>query len=133
MLISKRINYNYIYKEIFGFYRIDEDINDIINDPNFPKPSQSNTNAEIIKCFVKIDPEHGVVKREAFYYTFSLLLVEVSSIIVTAVKSIKYMSTLLNEWLKADEDTIKYNNENIKNKNNKKSIKSCSNIDSINK
>ena len=130
---KQRINCNCTYKEIFDFYRVDEDNNDILNDPNFPKPSQSNTNAEIIKCLGKIDPKYGVVKNEAFYYSFVSLLVQVISIIVTAIKSIKYVSTLLKEWLKADEAAIKFNNENIKNKNNKNTIISSSNTDSINK
>ena len=129
----QRINCNCTYKEIFDFYRIDEDKNDILNDPNFPKPTQSNTNAEIIKCLGKIEGKEGIVKNEAFYYTSLIFIVQVCSILVTAFKSIKYVVTLLKELLKADEAAIKYKNENVKNKNNKNSIKSSSNMDSINK
>ena len=129
----QRINCNCTYKEIFDFYRIDEDKNDILNDPNFPKPTQSNTNAEIIKCLGKIEGKKGIVKNEAFYYTTLIFIVQVSAILVTVLKSIKYVVNLLRELLKADEEAIKYKNENVKNKNNKNSVKSISNIDSINK
>ena len=51
----ERINCFCTYKETFDLNRKDEETNDVLNDPNFYKPTQSNANGEIIKCLSKID------------------------------------------------------------------------------
>ena len=58
----QRINYMCTNKEIIDFKLIDEDTNDILNDPDFDKHSQSSANAQIIKCLTKIS-----VNYKCFY------------------------------------------------------------------
>ena len=89
----ERINCMCTYKEVFDFYRIDEDNNDILNDPNYKKPEQSKSNIEIMKCLSKIDIKEGLLKNEAFYATSAITIVEVISVVVNAIKGIKAISS----------------------------------------
>ena len=127
----ERINCMCTYKEVFDFYRIDEGNNDILNDPNFNKPTQSKSNIEIMKCLGKIDIKEGLFKNEAFYATSAITIVEVISVVVSAIKGIKAISsfakgllsmnaTKLNPPKKGENSSE--NNENENNNNNNDSI-----------
>ena len=128
----ERINCNCTYKEVFDFYRIDEDANDIINDPNFLKKGQSNTNAEIIRCLTKIEFKNGIVKNEAFYYSCAVIFIEFTMVLVAGLQGIKTVASLIKELLKVDQ--IKLNsNGDIKSRNKTISSKKYSDFESVNK
>ena len=95
----ERINCMCTYKEVFDFNRVDEDTNDILNDPNFHKKTQSGANAEIMKCLSKIDVKEGLVKNEAFYYSSVVILVEVSMAIASAVYGVKAVAGFMKGML----------------------------------
>ena len=95
----ERINCMCTYKEIFDFNRKDEDTNDILNDPNFHKTTQSSANAEIIKCLSKISVKQGIVKNEAFYYSAVVTAVEISMAVVSAVYGIKSVAGFMKGML----------------------------------
>ena len=96
----ERINCMCTYKEIFDFNRIDEDTNDILSDPNFEKPKQSNANGNIIKCISKINKQDGIIKNEAFYFCIISGGIEISMVLVTVFKGIvelaKFMNSMMN-------------------------------------
>ena len=95
----ERINCMCTYKEIFDFNRVDEDTNDILNDPNFHKTTQSGANAEIIKCLSKISVKQGIVKNEAFYFSAVVTAVEISMAVVSAVYGIKAVAGFMKGML----------------------------------
>jgi len=128
----ERINCNCTYKEIFDFYRIDEDANDIINDPNFEKKGQSNTNAEIIRCLTKMELKNGIVKNEAFYYSCAVIFIEFTMVLVAGLQGIKTVASLIKELLKVDEIKSISNND-IKSRNKTISTKKYSDFESVNK
>ena len=97
----ERINCLCTYKEVFDFYRKDEDNNDILNNPNFIKPTQSKSNIEIMKCLNKIDIKEGLLKNEAFYASSAITVVEVISVVVSAIKGIKTISSFAKGLLNA--------------------------------
>ena len=96
----QRINCMCTYKEIMDFKRIDEDNNDILNDPDFDKPSQSSANAQIIKCITKIGIKEGLINNEAFYFCMvgSFFIVVMS--IVSAFTAVKGVASFMNGMLK---------------------------------
>ena len=116
----ERINCNCTYKEIFDFYRKDEDINDILKDPNYVKMNQSNFNTQIMKCFTKIDLKEGMLKNEMFYFSSVVLLVQLSSIIIAGFHGIKTVASLIKELSKKNEVAIKYGENMIMNRNHTK-------------
>ena len=89
----ERINCMCTYKEVFDFYRTDEDNNDILNDPNFVKPTQSKSNMEIMKCLSKLNMKEDLLKNEAFYASSAITVVEIISVIASALKGIKTISS----------------------------------------
>ena len=95
----ERINCMCTYKEIFDFNRVDEDTNDILNDPNFHKTTQSGANAEIIKCLSKISVKQGIVKNEAFYFSAVVTAVEISMAVVSAVYGVKAVAGFMKGML----------------------------------
>ena len=99
----ERINCMCTYKEIIDFNRKDEDTNDIINDPNFYKSSQSGANAEIIKCLSKIGVKQGLLNNEAFYYSAVVSLVVISMAVVSFVQGIKALAGFLKGTLKINQ------------------------------
>ena len=106
------------YKEVVDFKRIDEDKNDLLNDPNFNKPKQSGANAEILKCLSKL----SVRDNEAFYYCAVITAVEVSMVFVTSFYGIKAVSSnitsLLNKNIVKKDLDIKFKKINNDNKIN---------------
>ena len=113
----ERINCMCTYKEIFDFNRIDEDTNDILNDPNFKKTKQSGANAEIVKCISKINKKEGFLKNEAFYFTTFLIGIQAAMVFVSAFKGISGVSTFIKSML-----NIKVGNPPKHNEANKKNI-----------
>ena len=110
----ERINCMCTYKEIFDFNRKDEDTNDIINDPNFHKTTQSSANAEIIKCLPKIEIKQGIIKNQAFYFSSVVILVELSMAVVSAIHGIKAVAGFMKGMLgmnKANQ-VMNYNKTN---------------------
>ena len=106
----QRINCMCTYKEIIDFKRIDEDVNDILNDPDFDRPTQSDANAQIIKCITKIGVKEGVIKNEAFYYCLVCSIIIVVMSIVSAFTGVKGVGSVVNGLLKTNVN----NNNDIK-------------------
>ena len=106
----QRINCMCTYKEIIDFKRIDEDVNDILNDPDFDRPTQSDANAQIIKCITKIGVKEGVIKNEAFYYCLVCSIIIVIMSIVSAFTGVKGVGSVVNGLLKTNVN----NNNDIK-------------------
>ena len=109
----QRINCMCTYKEIIDFKRIDEDTNDILNDPDFEKPSQSSANAQIIKCITKIGVKEGVKNNEAFYFcTVGSGFIVIMSI-VSAFTAVKTVANFMNGMLKLNgANNFQNNNHN---------------------
>ena len=134
--ILERINCLCTYKEVFDFYRTDEDNNDILNDPNFIKPTQSKSNIEIIKCLSKLNLKEDLLKNEAFYASSAITVVEIISVIASALKGIKTISSFAkglinmkgalgnppkkgeNNYENNDNDLIEIRKKNVINKKN---------------
>ena len=95
----ERINCMCTFKEIFDFNRIDEDTNNILNDPNFPLPTQSGGNAQIIKCLSKLGIKEGITKNEAFYYCAAGSVIILSMALVSAIHGVKSVGTFMNGML----------------------------------
>ena len=95
----ERINCKCTYKEIIDFKRIDERTNDIINDPNYEKASQSGANAQIIKCISKISLKQGIIKNEVFYYSLVISVVEVGMIFVSFLSGIQSVTGFVQGML----------------------------------
>ena len=110
----QRINCMCTYKEIIDFKRIDEDINDILNDPNFDKPTQSSANAEIIKCITKIGLKEGLIKNEAFYYCAVCSVIILVMSLFSAFSGVKGVGSFVNGLLKmnGDNNIKKYKQSN---------------------
>ena len=111
----QRINCMCTYKEIIDFKRLDEDINDILNNPDFDKPSQSSANAQIIKCISKIGVKEGLINNEAFYFCGVCSIIIVSMAFVSAFTGIKYVANFVSGMLKMKGGN---NLKNLKNNNN---------------
>ena len=111
----QRINCMCTYKEIIDFKRIDENINDILNDPDFNKPTQSSANAQIIKCITKIDAKKGIVKNEAFYFCAVCSFIMLIMAIVSALTGVKYITNFMNRMLKSNGAN---NSQNLKSNQN---------------
>ena len=109
----QRINCMCTYKEIIDFKRIDEDTNDILNDPDFEKPSQSSANAQIIKCITKIGVKEGVKNNEAFCFcTVGSGIIVIMSI-VSAFTAVKTVANFMNGMLKLNgANNFQNNNHN---------------------
>ena len=110
----QRINCMCTYKEMIDFKRIDEDINDILNDPDFKKPEQSSGNAQIIKCISKLGIKEGLIKNEAFYFCAGCSIVIVTMSLVSAFSGIKGVGNFMNGMLKMKGGN---NLQNLKNNN----------------
>ena len=91
--ILERINCMCTYKEIFDFYRIDEETNDILHDPNFILPSQSKANVEIIKCIKTLKFKKDLLKNEAFYFSSVITVVEIITAVISAIQGVKIVSS----------------------------------------
>ena len=83
-----RVNCKCNYKEIIDFNRDEPATSDLLNDPNFAKPSQSGANAEIIKCLTQIKLK-DILNNEAFYYSAAVTLAEISMVFVAAFHGFK--------------------------------------------
>ena len=118
----ERINCNCTYKEIFDFYRIDEDTNDILNDPNFIKTKQWSANGEIIKCLKKIDIKEGLFKNEAFYFSGVIMVVELSMVLVSAIQGVKTVASFTKAKLNMN---LAKDNIDARTKNNSNGINSA--------
>ena len=95
----ERINCMCTFKEVFDFNRIDEDTNNILNDPNFPLPTQSGANAQIIKCLAKLGIKEGITKNEAFYFCAAGSVIILSMTLVSAIHGVKSVGTFMNGML----------------------------------
>ena len=93
----ERINCMCTYKEIFDFYRIDEETNDILHDPNFVFPSQSKANIEIIKCIGTIKFKKDLLKNEAFYFSSVIVVVEIITAVISFIQGVKIVSSFTQE------------------------------------
>ena len=121
-----RINCKCDYKEILDFNREMPAISDLLNDPNFAKPTQSGANAEVIKCLSKLPNKDSIIKNEAFYISAVIIVGEISMICVAGFYGVKLIkSTIYNLGRK-----IINNNNNInitKNENKNDNIVVTSN------
>ena len=107
--VLERINCKCTYKEIIDFKRVDQDTNDILNDPNFHKTTQSGANAEIIKCLSKFDIKDSIIKNEAFYYCTIIVVVEVCMMATGALFGIKTMTGTIQEMLSGKSINLGFN------------------------
>ena len=107
----QRINCMCSYKEVFDFNRIDEETNDILNDPNFYKTTQSGANAEIIKCIKEISVKDGIVNNEAFYYCTVVLALELSMAITSTIIGVKTVAGFTKGILGNNTTTSVFNSQ----------------------
>ena len=124
---EERINCKCSYKEDIDFKRVENEKNDLLNDPNFKLPEQSGSNLDVIKCLGKLSFKKSIKKNEAFYYCAAVTVVVISMTLVTAFYGLKAVSSNIKgmynkfgnkngENINNFEDT-KINNKNEINKN----------------
>jgi len=87
----ERVNCLCTYKDVFDFYRKEEEINDILNNPDFYLPTQSSTNAEIIKCLFNFTLKQAIAKNEMFYCCTIVTVAQVVCILIISITSVKDM------------------------------------------
>jgi len=101
---EERVNCKCTYKQEIDFERVQEEKNDLINDPNFHVPEQSSSNLEIIKCILKLRIKDAIINNEAFYYCASVAVVALSMVFVTGFYGIKAVgnniSGIMNKFIK---------------------------------
>ena len=89
---EERVNCKCAYKQDIFFNRVEEEKNDLVNDPNFNLPKQSSSNLEMMKCLSKINAKDAVVNNEAFYYCASVAVLISSMTFITVFYGIKSAS-----------------------------------------
>ena len=89
---EERINCKCTYKMDFDFDRVEQENNDLVNDPNYYKPGQSSLNLEVVKCLSKLTVKNAIINNEAFYYCTTITLAIASMAFVTGFYSIKIVS-----------------------------------------
>ena len=87
----ERVNCLCTYKDVFDFNRTEEEINDILNNPDFYLPTQSSTNAEIIKCLFNFTLKQAIVKNEMFYCCTIMTIAQITLVFITSFINIKDM------------------------------------------
>ena len=87
----ERVNCLCTYKEVFDFNRTEEEINDILNNPDFYLPVQSSTNAEIIKCLFNFTLKQAILKNEMFYCCTIMTAAQVVCVLICSITSVKDM------------------------------------------
>ena len=87
----ERVNCNCTYKDVFDFNRKEGEINDILNNPDFYLPTQSSTNAEIIKCLFNFTLKQAIIKNEMFYCCSIMTLAQIVLVLISSCVSIKNM------------------------------------------
>ena len=120
----ERVNCLCTYKDVFDFNRTEEEINDILNNPDFYLPTQSSTNAEIIKCLFNFTLKQAITKNEMFYCCSIMTLVQITLVLITSLTNVKDMINnirnilnkvnIKNYFMKKNNFKInKYKNDNI--------------------
>ena len=89
--LTERVNCYCTYKNVFDFNRTEEEINDILNNPDFYVPTQSSTNAEIIKCLFNFTLKQAVAKNEMFYCCTIMTVAQLAMVLISSFVSIKKM------------------------------------------
>ena len=117
----ERINCMCTYKEIFDFYRVDLESNDILHDPNFELPSQSKANVEIIKCFNQMEFKRDLLKNEAFYFSSVVALIQVVTAVVSVIQGVKVVSSFTQGMFNLNGAKV-----NIKGNNKSNVVSLCS-------
>ena len=125
-----RINCKCNYKEELDFYRKYSLSNDLINDKDFTKPTQSGANGEIMKCLGKLPGKDSIIKNEAFYYSLAVTAVEASMIFVAVFHGIKAVSGNIASLM--NKQSINLNSGN-KNQNGIKNYKNDNIISTSNR
>ena len=87
----ERVNCLCTYKNVFDFNRTEEEINDILNNPDFYLPTQSSTNAEIIKCLFNFTLKQAIIKNEMFYCCTIMTVAQIVLVLISSIVSIKSM------------------------------------------
>ena len=120
----ERVNCLCSYKNVFDFNRTEEEINDILNNPDFYLPTQSSTNAEIIKCLFNFTLKQAIIKNEMFYCCSIMTLAQIILVFITSFINIKNTINdirhilnkvnIKNYFMKKNKVKInKYENDNI--------------------
>ena len=117
----ERINCMCTYKEIFDFYRVDQESNDILHDPNFELPLQSKANVEIIKCFNQMEFKRDLLKNEAFYFSSVVALIQVVTAVVSVLQGVKVVSSFTQGMFNLNGAKV-----NIKGNNKSNVVSLCS-------
>ena len=107
-----RINCKCNYKNNLEFHRIYPESSDLLNDPNFKNPTQSDSNFEVIKCLSKFPGKDSIIKNEAFYYCAFITVVEISLIFVGAFHGIKTATSNIANLIKKPNMKMNNTNEN---------------------
>ena len=123
---EERVNCKCTYKTDFDFNRVEEEKNDLVNDPNYYKPGQSSSNLEIIKCLSKLTAKKAIVNNEAFYYCTALTLVVSSMALVTGFYSLKVVPKNIKSLMEKIGSKMEFRNNNkISDKNDYNAISSA--------
>ena len=114
----ERVNCLCKYKEVFDFYRKEEEANDKFNDPNYFIPTQSPANAEAIKCLFKFSLKQAIIKNEGFYICALDISIEIAILFVNVVYGTHGVAGNINKSLNnLNKNNSKKNNNLNKNKN----------------
>ena len=103
-----RINCKCDYKEILDFNREMPAESDLLNDPNFYKPTQSGANGEIIKCLSNLPNKDSIIKNEGFYFSTVVLAGEIGMVLVTAFYGINAVKGIIYNLGRNDSYDKKY-------------------------
>ena len=87
----ERVNLLFTYKDVFDFNRTEEEIIDILIDPDFYLPTQSSNNAEIMKCLFNFTLKQAIAKNEMFYCCTIMIMAQVVCILIISMTSVKDM------------------------------------------
>ena len=112
----KRVNCLCKYKEIFNFYRKEEEANDKFNDPHYFIPTQSPANAELIKCLFKFSLKQDIIKNEAFYICFIVISAEIAILFINVVYGVNGVANNIKKALSNMGEKFR-KNKNNQNKN----------------
>ena len=94
-----RVNCLCKYKNILDLNRTEKQTNDILNDPNFVLPTQSQSNIEVLNCLFDFNLKQAIIFNDAFYFCLVGLIAQIVMLILSASVGIKDASIDIKQLL----------------------------------
>ena len=94
-----RVNCLCPYKYILDLKRIEKQTNDILNDPNFVLPTQSQSNIEALNCLFEFNLKQAIIYNDAFYFCLVGLIAQIIMLILSACLGIKNVTIDIKQLL----------------------------------